>query len=169
MPCSFIQGWMTDNNITGSPVFAGNDDINNAYGTTGGMPTIIVLGGTDHKILYWNKGFTSRDSKAITTAIDKILNAQSSVSNVKPTESISAFPNPAASIVSMNVNCVTDGNREITLYNVKGVKLLSLFNGNMASGEHALNFSTKTLSAGKYFIHVTTEGKTSIVPLTVVH
>jgi hypothetical protein len=59
-----MQSWMTDNGFIGSS-FAGNDEIITNYGASGGMPAIVIVGGTDHKILYWKKGFSSKDTTAI--------------------------------------------------------------------------------------------------------
>lgn len=165
--CSGIQKWMTDNKFSGAS-FGGDDAVIASYNAEGGMPTIAVVGGTDHKVLYWKKGFAVKDSASIKSAVIKGLGV-ASVSSSNGNESLSVYPNPSASTASLKVECLKDGFRSVEVYNTKGVKELTVFNGTLAKGEHSLQFSTKTLSNGTYFVRVTTEGKTTVTPLTVVH
>ena len=166
--CSSIQSWMTDNNFAGT-TFAGNDDINANYGAAGGMPTIVIVGGTDHKVLYWKQGFSKKDTAAIKTAISQVLTPQASVASSNSNESLSVYPNPVASTATLQINCLTTDSREIALYNANGSKVLSIYNGNLSEGKHSLDIAPKTLSDGTYYIRVTTAGKTTVLPLTVVH
>lgn len=165
--CDYMKSWMTTNKLD-NPTFGGDDTIITSYGAEGGMPTIAVVGGTDHKVLYWKKGFAKKDTVAIKTAIAKGLNSSASVSSSNLNESIKVYPNPASSKVSVEINCKINEIREISLFNAEGVKLFSIFDGNLSVGKHSIDFSTDEISAGKYFIHATTKGSTLIMPLTVV-
>jgi hypothetical protein len=165
--CSSISSWMSDNNFSGT-TFGGDDNVNASYGAAGGMPTICIVAGIDHKVIYWKKGFAKKDTVAMKTAISKALSLASVASSIQ-TESLSVYPNPAVSGVTLKIDCTTDATHEITLYNANGVKLLSIFTGKLLTGEHSIGFSTKELANGAYYIHVTTAGKTAILPLTVLH
>lgn len=165
--CSSIQSWMTSNKFSGA-AFGGDQDIITNYGAEGGMPTIAIVGGTDRKLLFWRKGFTSKDTIAMKTAIAKIL-PQASVASSNGNESLSIYPNPSAKSASLKIDCLKDDTRRIDLYNANGVNVLSIFNGRLSTGEHTINFSTNDLASGTYYVHVTTNGKTSIMPLTIVH
>ncbi len=165
--CSSIQQWMTSNNVSGVS-FAGDDGVNTDYGASGGMPTIILVGGSDHKVLYWKQGFANKDTVAMKTAIAKIL-TQASVASSNSNESLSLYPNPSANSTSLKINCLTSDTRQAALYNTNGVNVLSIFDGKLSVGEHTINFSTNALASGKYYLHVTTAGKTSVLPLTIVH
>ncbi|HET9136497.1 MAG TPA: T9SS type A sorting domain-containing protein [Candidatus Kapabacteria bacterium] len=166
--CSSIQSWMTDNNFTGT-TFAGNDDINTSYGAAGGMPTIVVVGGTNHKVLYWKKGFANKDTTAIKAAISQVLGSQASVASSNDNESLKVNPNPAASKATLTIDCLKSDSREIGLYNSAGILLLSIYTGNLTEGTHAIDFSTEAIVSGMYYIRVTTAGKTTVLPLTIVH
>jgi hypothetical protein len=165
--CSSIQSWMTTNKFFGI-TFAGDDEINANYGSAGGMPTIVIVGGTDHKVLYWKQGFSNKDTTAIKAAISKVL-PQSSVLSSNSNESLSVFPNPSARSASLRVDCLNDEVRQVTLYNANGINVLPIFSDRLSIGEHTLKFSTEALASGTYYIHVTTAGKTSVLPLTIVH
>lgn len=168
--CSSIQSWMTQNNFTGA-CFGGNDYIVADYGATGGMPTIVVVGGTDHKVLYWKKGFSNKDTTAIIAAISQGLTSQSSVATSSATaELTSVYPNPSASTATVSITCPTTASLEIALFNATGTKILSIHNGYLSAGTHSLDFSTKAVANGSYYVRVTTaNGAASVVPLTIVH
>jgi len=166
--CTTMQSWMSDNNFSGM-CFAGNDQIITNYGASLGMPTMVVVGGKDHKILYWKMGFSNKDTTAIQAAISQVLGSQASVSSTSSTESLTAYPNPAASSTTLTINCLTTDTRKIALYNSTGVKVLSIYDGNLTDGSHSYEFSTSAIANGTYYIRVTTAGKTAVLPLTVVH
>lgn len=165
--CGGIQKWMTDNKFTGTS-FGGDDTVISSYNADGGMPTIVVVGGADHKVLYWKKGFAVKDSASIKSAVNKGLGI-ASVASANNNESITIFPNPSNGTASLKVDCLRDGVRNVTIYNANGAIELSVFNGTLAKGEHSIPFSTDRLSNGTYFVRVTTEGKTTVTSLTVVH
>ena len=165
--CTSIQQWMSSNSITGTS-FAGDDGVNSDYGASGGMPTIILVGGPDHKILYWRQGFANKDTATMKTAISKVL-TQASVASTNNNESLRVYPNPSSNSASLKIDCLKNETRQITLFNENGVNVLSIFSGKLSTGEHTINFSTNALASGKYYIHVTTADNTSVLPLTIVH
>jgi hypothetical protein len=165
-PCSSIQSWMMSNNFSGT-CFAGNGDVITNYGANSGMPTIAIVGGPEHKLLYWKIGFSNKDTAAIKTAIAQVLTQASVASSLE--ESLSVFPNPSTSTALLKIVCKNDETHEISVYDANGVKALAIQHGLLSKGEHSLNFSTKTLASGSYFIHVTATGKTSVLPLAIVH
>jgi hypothetical protein len=167
--CSNIQSWMSTNKFTGI-CFGGDDDVVANYGAEGGMPTLCVVGGQDHKVLYWKQGFSNKDTLAIKTAISQVLQSQSSVSSsTNSNESLTIYPNPSSLTASMKINCLKEGVRNVTLFSAKGTRVLSIFEGRLSTGEQTVDFSTRDLTSGTYYIHVTTGKESTVIPLTVVH
>lgn len=167
--CSSIQSWMSTNEFAGT-CFGGVDTVISAYGAEAGMPTICIVGGVDHKVLYWKSGFSNKDTTAIKTAISQMLQSQSSVSSTtNSNESLTVYPNPSSLMASLKINCLKEGVRKVILFDAKGTKILSIFDGRLTTGEHTVDFSTKDLTSGTYYIHVTTGEQSTVVPLTVVH
>lgn len=80
-----------------------------------------------------------------------------------------AFPNPSSSFVTIPVN--VDGNikLEVSLFDITGKKVASIFNGNL-QGKKEINFSTQFLKDGIYFIKISSnDGHQVVKKLSVKH
>ncbi|HVZ38550.1 MAG TPA: T9SS type A sorting domain-containing protein [Candidatus Kapabacteria bacterium] len=69
----------------------------------------------------------------------------------------SAFPNPASTKFSFDINVPNEQNVSVALYSPLGVEVARLFNG-VAKGKQTVEFSTNGLPAGVYYYKMTTEG-----------
>lgn len=67
----------------------------------------------------------------------------------------SAFPNPAVSKFSFDINVPTEQRVSITLYSSIGTEIARLFDG-QAKGKQTVEFSTESLAAGVYYYTMTT-------------
>lgn len=166
--CSSIQSWMSTNKFNGV-CFGGDDTVISAYGAEVGMPTMCIVGGVDHKVLYWKAGFSNKDTTAMKTAISQVLQTSSVSPTNNGNESLAIYPNPSSLTASLKINCLTEGVRTVTLYSAKGTRVLSIFEGRLSVGDQTVDFSTKDLASGTYYVHVTTGGESTVIPLTVVH
>ncbi len=85
--------------------------------------------------------------------------------NALPQISHVAYPNPFNSSVSIKLDASKDYKSDVSIYNVKGEKVSSLFTGIITKGSHNLIWDgtdskgTK-LSNGIYFYKVTADSKT---------
>ena len=166
--CTTIGSWMSTNKFTGS-CFGGVDSVISAYGAEVGMPTMSVVGGIDHKVLYWKAGYSNKDTTAMMAAISQVLQTSSVSPANNSNESLTLYPNPSSLSASLKINCLTEGVRTVTLFSAKGARMLSIFEGRLSTGEQRVDFSTKDLASGTYYVHVTTGGESTVIPLTVVH
>ena len=164
--CTDLNSWKSQNNFT-LPVMTKCAADVKFYGGMG-MPTIVIVGGPNHKVFYNKQGFVQKDTAAIIKAIENAF-ASAAVASSNSSESLSVYPNPSANSASLQIDCLKDETRQIELYSANGVNMLSIFNGRLGTGKHTMNFSTKALASGKYYINVTTAGKTSVLPLTIIH
>ena len=65
--CDDMAQWKLDGNFTIPTMIKCAADVQNYGGM--GMPTIVIVGGKDHKILYKRQGFVSKDTIAMIAAI----------------------------------------------------------------------------------------------------
>ena len=165
MKCNTVQSWMTQNNFLG-PAFAGDANVITGYNADEGMPTIVVLGGSDHKILYWRGAFSNKDTVAIKAAIGQILTS-ASVGKDAAAKGLKVYPNPSKAHATLDLILTEQSNIDVALYNAVGVKVQSVYQGVLAKGEQRLDVLTNKLLNGTYYIHVTRNGVTDVVPLTV--
>ncbi len=97
--CADMEAWM-DKHIFANIFFQGNGDMTDYYGGMG-MPTVVLVAGKDHKVLYVsdvNNGFNKADTAIIRARIAEALTA----AEVKPLilkDETAVYPNPATDII----------------------------------------------------------------------
>lgn len=161
--CSSLQSWVTSNSIgslSNMTIFsnAGNVIDENDFGGTG-MPHVIVMGGTDHKIYYNTKNSATNDQPGITAAVNSALSALS-VSGAPVAANFSVSPNPATDVVTI------DGLNGISKIEVVSVSGKTVRTEKIGSGKTSVQFSLSGLAAGLYLVKATDlEGNTSIQKL----
>jgi hypothetical protein len=85
-----------------------------------------------------------------TSAIHNLTNNNSS---------FSIYPNPAKGYSNLAFNLNSEGNVEVTLYNLLGENINTLQNGKMTAGQHLITFSTASLQPGVYFVKYITDNQ----------
>ena len=68
-------------------------------------------------------------------------------------------PNPAGDFIKIKFNLPRKKNISISLYNLYGEKLKTLFEGECMTGRNEMKFSLKEFPAGIYFISMSPDGK----------
>jgi hypothetical protein len=76
----------------------------------------------------------------------------------QPAVEVSASPNPVADRVALEFSLAEDDFVEIALYNLQGVRQRIFLRDRAQAGLNRFVFSTEPLSAGLYYIRVTTQG-----------
>ncbi|MCP4632160.1 MAG: T9SS type A sorting domain-containing protein [candidate division Zixibacteria bacterium] len=82
--------------------------------------------------------------------------------NVQPS-SINIFenyPNPFNAITTISFDIVKNGNVNLSVYNLMGQRVETLFNGRMQKGQHNITWDASTYSSGIYFYKLTTRDST---------
>ena len=156
--CSAISSWGSTNSIT-SPdaVFATTSVVEASFGT-GGMPKIVVIGRSTHKIFYTHNG-AGISSSALQTAIDSALVPASPNSVTGPTEKssiVSVIPNPVVTTADLVYSLPSNSFVTIQLYNILGEKMRTVFTGLQSAGNNRFNMNCTELENGIYFAKIIT-------------
>lgn len=157
--CTSIQNWASGAGITNAKYFSTAELDMFDYGSAG-MPKVVVLGCTDHKV-YYNVNNTPSGqgvTAAINTALTDLSNACQPVGIDEVTESnisITCYPNPASSVLNVSVTTVTPESVKLEVIGLNGTvySQLELENTNSVSSE--AHFDINGLSAGFYMLKVT--------------
>lgn len=158
--CSSLTTWITTNSIgatSNMTIFgnAGNVINMNDFGGPG-MPQVIVMGGTDHKIYYNKVNSLTNDLTGITAAVNTAISATSASEVVKNTD-VSITPNPAAETLRVTYNGPV---KSITVTSVAGQVVRDV---TYPAGEMNPTVSIPDVAAGIYFIKVVgMDGKTYV-------
>ncbi|MBI1835896.1 MAG: T9SS type A sorting domain-containing protein [Flavobacteriia bacterium] len=154
--CSTLSTWGTTNSMPNATKFSTTSFVMSQYGTAG-MPKIVVMGGTNHAIVYnQNSGVSTSNVQA---AIDGLL-ASASLSETKNETlfDLKIIPNPAVAKFNVEYSLDKPSNVKMELFAVTGELISSKEETNQITGTHLASFGeNQTIPKGTYFIKITTD------------
>ncbi len=164
--CSSFESWASGLSCT---LFLDGYDEVNYYGGMG-MPTVVVLGGSDHKVYYSKLGYSNTlDNSKIKSAIDEALNATGITENISPINSLSIYPNPAIASATLTYSLQAASHISFIVFNMLGEKIEAINIGQQPAGEHQYLLNTQMLNDGLYFIQIIGGIDKKMTKLTVVN
>ena len=100
--CAYTAGWVTSNNL---PLYApmdGNGAEQVAYYGGFGMPTVVLVGGTNHAILWSTQNFVTADTATMRDLI-LTMNCVAGINDVTIIQnSLDVYPNPSNDVLTLN-------------------------------------------------------------------
>ncbi|KAB2914467.1 MAG: T9SS type A sorting domain-containing protein [Bacteroidetes bacterium] len=156
--CPTMQSWKTSNNIKSVAFTNGASEV--AYYGGFGMPTIIVVGGSQHKVYYTGIGFAMGDTSQIHNAVKKAMGITTGIDKVNnDIISFNVFPNPAVA-GKLNISFTLNKKDNITfkIYDLTGRNVYESNSQALAAGENLFTINTLNLKAGNYLLKI--EGET---------
>lgn len=166
--CAYAASWVTTNALSlYMPYDSGAVQVANYGGF--GMPTVVLLGGTDHRIMFSTLSFSTADTTEMRDSIMALLEAPSAITNLPSTvSSFNVFPNPANNNVSINFDLKETSNVVVDITDILG-KQVAIISEEKQNGVVTKQFSTAALPNGNYFVRLQVNGKTATQKLTVAH
>lgn len=167
--CSYSQTWVTSNSL---PLYAPMDSGATAVAAYGGfgMPTVVLVGGSNHRVMFSTLSFSTSDT---TTMRDSILALISTPTGVAETASninnVDVFPNPANNDVTISVDVKTAGALTIDIVDMIGRKVAAVSTDNSSGGVSTKHIETKNLPNGTYLVRINLNGTITNRKLNVVH
>ncbi len=167
--CSYSATWVSSNGLSTiyTPMDSGAAGVANYGGF--GMPTVVVLGGMDHRVLFVSQSFSSADTSAIKDSIMGLMSTTAINELPKGVSSFKVFPNPAVDNISIDLALTESGNVSIDIADVTGKQVAVVMNGQSINGHTVVPFNTRQLSAGTYVIRLMVNNKSISQKLTVTH
>ncbi len=74
-----------------------------------------------------------------------------------------AWPNPFNPTTSLRLNLPERSDISVSVYNVNGQQVATLYNGPINAGEHTLTLDGSNLSSGVYFVHASIAGRGNLM------
>ena len=68
------------------------------------------------------------------------------------------YPNPFNPSTKISFNLASDSKVTMKIFNVLGQEVVTLVDGNLAAGEHEINFNASSLNSGVYLYQINAEG-----------
>jgi hypothetical protein len=170
--CVQTASWVSSNSLSlYSPYDSGAVQVANYGGF--GMPTVVLLGGTDHRIMFSSLAFSTSDTTIMRDSILALFGAAPAgihESHLPSSiNSLSIYPNPASNhtMITMDLNEAT--NLAIDVIDITGRQVAIICNEKNKQGTLTKHFNTDALANGTYTIRINANGKFANKKLNVVH
>lgn len=155
--CSQITNWVTSHNFTSVPIDSGAYQV--GYYNGMGMPSIAVVAGKSHKVLYLCNANTAsfdvvKDTAVIADSIRTFFNCKPTGIK-KPTQNISSIslvPNPASTNLSLSFDSKSEGVLQLSIVNLTGQKIMDFPKENIRTGIWNKTYELPHIPSGFYFI-----------------
>lgn len=167
LACSVAIDFVTLNGINAVPFDSGATQLD-YYGGFG-MPSVVIVGGSQHEIIYFSK---TSDGVNDTTAMDNaIRDFFITLGNEHENEELqcSVYPNPVSNFINLELNILTPSQTQIVMVDSKGKVVKNISNLYLSTGIQQFQVETSYLSNGIYFVKILSNGKTAQYKISVIH
>lgn len=166
--CATVNNWVNTNGFTSIPSDSGATQV--AYYGGMGMPTIVILGGTNHAVLGSPYvGFTTSDTTTMAGDIRNYLNSAVGINEKNNVVSnLNVYPNPASTEFKISTSISKTTHLIIDVLDITGRVVLKAFDENVEVGDFYKTVNTSDLALGNYIVRVNAGGSISQQKLTIV-
>lgn len=167
--CSYSSSWVSSNTLSTiyAPMDSGATQV--AYYGGFGMPTVVLLGGADHRVMFSTLNFVTSDTTEMRDSILNLFNSTTSIQDLPSTvNSFEVFPNPAANLVTINIDLNQSSTMLIDVIDILGHQV-AIVSEEKQNGLITKQFNTSELPNGLYFVRIQTAGKMAIQSLRINH
>jgi hypothetical protein len=151
--CTQVSNWVTTNGFNAVPFDSGAAQV--AYYGGFGMPTIAVVAGSGHTVLFTNVGFATSDTGIIADSIRNYFALNPlSAQEIDPDFSFSVFPDPAKDFITVNIEMKGNSTVQFQVMDLSGKTILS----DKISAAEKKKIYVSSLSNGMYLLKVASNG-----------
>lgn len=163
--CANLTSWGNTNSMPLATKFSDAAFNIADYGTPG-MPKIVVLGGTNHEIVYnQNSGVSTI---GVQNAINGLLSLGTPVIHEIGSLNLKVIPNPVVSDFQVDYSLAKNSDVLIELFSLAGESLIQIKEKNQSSGHHSIGLASKiSLKNGVYVLRFTTDNHSQSINFVV--
>lgn len=153
---ALVKTWANTNSVGSIPMDSGSAQV--AYYGGFGMPTIVILGGTNHALLGSPYiGFSTSDTTMMATDIRNYLNGATAIKeNNSLISELSVYPNPANTEAKVSFNLKNNSHLIMELIDITGKVVVKLVDENVQSGVVTKTINTSNIATGNYTLRMST-------------
>lgn len=152
--CASLTSWQSSHGYNSVMFDSGAAQV--AYYGGFGMPTVAVVAGSTHQVLFKRVGFQNNDTTLIGTAARGFLNTITGIQNVNGSAKINLYPNPAQTEVNVQVMS-EQKNVSFIVTDLTGKRLQ--LDTPVSSGENAYKLNISDLPAGVYVLQMISDAE----------
>ncbi len=150
--CDYSASWVKDNSL---PMFVpfekGKTQV--AYYGGFGMPSVVLVGGKDRKVLFFTKSFVNKDTLTMKNMLLELFNPMSVEKLPSSVSEFRVFPNPSSDFVSVKLDLNEATEVIIDIADLNG-KQVALITNEVISGSFAKQIPTFSLTNGTYLVRL---------------
>ncbi len=167
--CSYSSTWVSSNNLSDLYAPMDSGEVQVAHYGGFGMPTIVLLGGSNHRTMFSTQNFATSDTTIMRDSILALFGIVAGMNDLQTNvSSFEIYPNPATDIVSINISLTESSVLNIDVTDITGKQIAIIANENQI-GLISKQFNTSALANGIYLVRLNVNGKISTQKLTVAH
>ena len=167
--CAYSQTWVSSNAL---PLYAPMDSGAAAVAHYGGfgMPTVVLVGGNDHRVMFSTLSFSTSDTTIMRDSIMALMGMPTGINDVAGNISkLSVYPNPATNKVTVSVDLKEQTDLTIDIVDITGKQIAVISKDKNAAGNINRTYNTSALANGLYTIRINAGGKVVNRKLNVAH
>lgn len=166
--CSYAASWVSNNSLSlYTPYDSGATQVSHYGGF--GMPTVVLLGGKNHRVMFKSQAFKTSDTTKMRDSITALLSSTTGIAELpKVVASFNLFPNPAKENISINFDLKETANVMIDVTDITGKQVAIIMNEKQ-NGVVKREFSTASLPNGIYLMRLTADGNSATEKFSVIH
>lgn len=166
--CAYTASWVTNGGLSlYAPFDSGAAQV--AYYGGFGMPTVVLLGGADHRVMFSTLSFSNSDTTIMRDSILALLSTTGINTIESKISSVNMYPNPAGDKMQIELNVIKSENIRIDIIDLLGKEVLKVYESTTATGILKRDVVTSHLNNGAYFIKVSAGSNYQNYKFTVVH
>ncbi|MDZ4824698.1 MAG: T9SS type A sorting domain-containing protein [Flavobacteriales bacterium] len=152
-PCQVVMEWVEENGFPSVPFTDGSAQV--AYYGGFGMPTIVVVGGPDHEVLFVEVGYSSGDDDEIHDIIVDFLGPVNVLEQVENDMMMNAFFNSATSTINLELNNTDAREMQVEIFSLTGQEVLAA----QTFTSTKIELNAAEISNGMYIVKATVNGE----------
>lgn len=165
--CATATNWVTTNSINAVPFDSGAAQV--AYYGGFAMPTVVVVAGTQHQVIY-NSNYDGApgDTASIHAAITNFF-ATAGIDDLENSIKFSAYPNPVTQLLNLELKVNVAARVTLEMADITGKTVKHISDSMLSAGTHQMQVETSDLSNGVYFIRLHANGRSTQYKISVKH
>lgn len=166
--CTYSKSWVFSNGLQFyAPMDSGATAVANYGGF--GMPTVVLVGGSDHRVMFSTLSFTNSDTATMRDSILSLIGVTGIANMPANLNHLNIFPNPASDHITVSLDVKSQSSLVIDVVNILGQRVALIYQNKNANGTIKKDFNTETLANGIYNIRISTNGNTVNRRINVLH
>jgi hypothetical protein len=133
------------------------------------MPSVVLVGGSDHRVMFFTKAWVNSDTLEMRDSILSLLGPTSLAPADESLPSFMVYPNPATDQVTVSLELAQAGNLLVEVLDLDGRQVAVILHEEQPAGAVSRQFNTSGIAAGNYILRAVANGKASQQKISIVH